>query len=66
MNWYLNSHTRIMFDYTAGIPDMIDSDPTVAQSSAFAQRSIGKRLQRPSGAPVAEPFLAIEPPRSAR
>lgn len=29
-NWYLNSYTRIMLDYTAGIPDPADYDPTVA------------------------------------
>lgn len=30
LNWYLNSYTRIMFDYTAGIPDKVGFDPTVA------------------------------------
>lgn len=29
-NWYLSSNTRIMFDYTAGMPDKIGFDPTVA------------------------------------
>lgn len=30
LNWYLNSYTRIMFDYTAAMPDKIGFDPTVA------------------------------------
>jgi phosphate-selective porin OprO/OprP len=29
-NWYLNSFTRIMFNYTAGFPDKAGSGPTVA------------------------------------
>jgi phosphate-selective porin OprO/OprP len=29
-NWYLNSYTRIMFNYTAGIPDKVGFGPTVA------------------------------------
>ncbi len=29
-SWYLSSNTRIMFDYTAGMPDKIGFDPTVA------------------------------------
>lgn len=29
-NWYLNSYTRIMFNYTAGIPDKVGYSPTVA------------------------------------
>lgn len=29
-NWYLSSNTRIMFDYTAGMPDKVGFDPTVA------------------------------------
>lgn len=31
-NWYLNSFTRMMFNYTAGIPDIIGSSPTVAHT----------------------------------
>ncbi len=30
LNWYLNSNTRMMFDYTAGMPDKVGFDPTVA------------------------------------
>jgi phosphate-selective porin OprO/OprP len=29
-NWYLNSFTRIMFNYTAGFPDKVGFGPTVA------------------------------------
>jgi phosphate-selective porin OprO/OprP len=29
-NWYLNSYTRIMFNYTAGMPDMVGFGQTVA------------------------------------
>lgn len=29
-NWYLNSNTRVMLNYTAGMPDKISFDPTVA------------------------------------
>jgi phosphate-selective porin OprO/OprP len=29
-NWYLNSYTRIMFNYTAGMPDKAGSHPNVA------------------------------------
>lgn len=30
VNWYLNSYTRVMVDYTAGIPDKVGADPVVA------------------------------------
>ncbi len=30
VNWYLNTSTRVMFDYTAGMPDKVGFDPTVA------------------------------------
>lgn len=30
VNWYLNSNLRMMFDYTAAIPDKFGFDPTVA------------------------------------
>lgn len=30
LNWYLNTNTRIMFDYTAGIPNKVGFEPTVA------------------------------------
>jgi|GEM_PF-832755 len=29
-NWYLSSNTRIMFDYTAGMPDKVGFEPTTA------------------------------------
>ncbi|MFO0798507.1 MAG: porin [Gemmataceae bacterium] len=29
-NWYLNSYTRVMFNYTAGIPYPVGAPPTVA------------------------------------
>ena len=30
VNWYLNSYTRMMFNYTAGMPDKVGFGPTVA------------------------------------
>ena len=30
LNWYLNTNTRMMFNYTAGMPDKVGFDPTVA------------------------------------
>jgi len=30
VNWYLNTNTRIMADYTAGMPDKVGFEPTVA------------------------------------
>lgn len=30
LNWYLNTHTRVLLNYTAGIPDKVGYDPTVA------------------------------------
>lgn len=30
INWYLNNNTRIMFNYTLGMPDRVGLDPTVA------------------------------------
>jgi phosphate-selective porin OprO/OprP len=30
VNWYLNSYTRIMFNYTVDIPDKVGFGPTVA------------------------------------
>lgn len=30
VNWYLNSYTRIMADYTAGMPDKVGFNPTLA------------------------------------
>jgi phosphate-selective porin OprO/OprP len=30
LNWYLNSNTRVMFGYTAGMPDKTGFEPTVA------------------------------------
>jgi phosphate-selective porin OprO/OprP len=30
LNWYLNTNTRIMFGYTAGMPEKIGFEPTVA------------------------------------
>lgn len=30
VNWYLNSYTRVMFNYTAGLPDKVGYDPAVA------------------------------------
>jgi phosphate-selective porin OprO/OprP len=31
-NWYLNSYTRVMFNYTAGMPDKVAFGPTVAHT----------------------------------
>ena len=30
VNWYLNSYTRVMFNYTAGIPETVGAVPAVA------------------------------------